>query len=419
VKFHSTITINFAITDHASTTLSTGLGSIDAICDENGDVVERYSYDAWGNRRHQENWFLSDTRTNFITNRGFTGHEHLDVFGLINANARMYEPATGRFLTPDPYIQAPDFSQNYNRYAYALNNPLVYTDPSGEFIWMPIIIGAAIGTYMGGTLANNDYNPANWDYSSGRTWGYMAGGAIVGAASGYIGGAVATSGMPMANTAGIASASFVNSVGTHIYTGGQTDVSISFGVASYNFDNNEWGYLGKRGNSALENIGYGFGALANLGDAFSLFSGGGQNVKVNSASTKDGNEWWGHSSITDENGSSLVSVGPDGQVQKAASLSETWRNSIKGADTDWSTYLGKKGTWSVEMNNVSTTAISKYASGVSRWDLLLNSCVGHTSRALWTAGIPNVYAFHPHMLNLQLAIRQIGIYSSPYLYQMR
>ncbi|NLN95300.1 MAG: hypothetical protein GX128_03925 [Bacteroidales bacterium] len=362
---------------------------------------------------------------------GFTGHEHLYAFNLINMNGRMYDPVVSRMLSPDNYMQAPDFSQSFNRYSYAWNNPLVYTDPDGEFIFttlaiitgqwwaLPMTIGADIGMWQGGLLANGTMNPFKWDYSSGKTWGYMASGMVVGAASGYFGGAVAASGMPMANTAGIASASFVNSVGTHIYTGGQTDVSISFGVASYNFDQNEWGYLGKKGNPTLENIGYSFGALANLGDFVSLFSGGGQNVKVNSASTKDGNEWWGHSSITDENGHSLVSVGPDGQVQKSASLSETWQNSIKVADTDWSTYLGKKGTWSVEMNNVSATAISKYASGVSRWDLLLNSCVGHTSRALWTAGIPNVYAFHPHMLNLQLAIRQIGIYSSPYLYQMR
>ena len=372
---------------------------------------------------------------------GFTGHEHLYAFNLINMNGRnvVYpewlcyfgNPVVSRMLSPDNYIQAPDLSQSFNRYSYAWNNPLVYTDPDGEFIFttlaiitgqwwaLPMTIGADIGMWQGGLLANGTMNPFKWDYSSGKTWGYMASGMVVGAASGYFGGAVAASGMPMANTAGIASASFVNSVGTHIYTGGQTDVSISFGVASYNFDQNEWGYLGKKGNSTLENIGYSFGALANLGDFVSLFSGGGQNVKVNSASTKDGNEWWGHSSITDENGHSLVSVGPDGQVQKSASLSETWQNSIKVADTDWSTYLGKKGTWSVEMNNVSATAISKYASGVSRWDLLLNSCVGHTSRALWTAGIPNVYAFHPHMLNLQLAIRQIGIYSSPYLYQMR
>jgi len=158
--------------------------------------------------------------------------------------------------------------------------------------------------------------------------------------------------------------------------------------------------------------------LANVSDLVSLFNGGGQNVKVNSASTKDGHEWWGHSSITDESGNSLVSVGPGSQVSKAASLSETYRNSIKVADLGWDTYLGEKGTWSIKLNNVSTNAISKYASGVTRWDLILNSCVGHTSKALWTAGIPNAYLFHPHMLNIQLFVRQLGIYSSPYLYQI-
>lgn len=125
----------------------------------------------------------------------------------------------------------------------------------------------------------------------------------------------------------------------------------------------------------------------------------------------------GHSSITDESGKGLVSFGSDDPVGKSASLSETWQNSIKGAEL-WDTYLGEKGTWSIELNNVSTTAISKYASGVTRWDLLLNSCVGHTSRALWGAGVPTLYAFHPHMLNVQLLIRQLGIYSSPYFYQI-
>ncbi len=72
------------------------------------------------------------------TNRGYTGHEHLAYFGLINAQGRVYDPALGRFLSPDPYIQAPDFTQNYNRYAYCLNNPLVYTDPSGDFFWLAV-----------------------------------------------------------------------------------------------------------------------------------------------------------------------------------------------------------------------------------------------------------------------------------------
>lgn len=34
--------------------------------------------------------------------RGYTGHEHLTQFGLINMNARLYDPALGRFLSPDP-----------------------------------------------------------------------------------------------------------------------------------------------------------------------------------------------------------------------------------------------------------------------------------------------------------------------------
>lgn len=67
---------------------------------------------------------------------------------------------------------------------------------------------------------------------------------------------------------------------------------------------------------------------------------------------------------------------------------------------------------------VSTTAMSKYAMGITRWDLLINSCVGHTTRGLWAAGVPTLYLLHPHFLNLQLLIRQLGIYSSPYLYQI-
>ncbi len=63
---------------------------------------------------------------------GYGGHEYLKPFGLINMNARLYDPALGRFLSPDPYVQAPDYSQNFNRYSYCLNNPLKYSDPNGE-----------------------------------------------------------------------------------------------------------------------------------------------------------------------------------------------------------------------------------------------------------------------------------------------
>jgi RHS repeat-associated protein len=70
-------------------------------------------------------------RTDFLINKGFTGHEHMTEFGLINMNGRVYDPSLGMFLSPDPLIQEPGNPLNYNPYSYVWNNPLRYTDPSG------------------------------------------------------------------------------------------------------------------------------------------------------------------------------------------------------------------------------------------------------------------------------------------------
>ncbi len=111
------------------------LGSVRSITDGDGRVMERRHYDAWG---RPEGLLRID-----ITPRGFTGHEHIGAFGLIDMNGRMYDPVTAQFLSPDPYIQSPGSWLNYNRYAYCLHNPLMYTDPDGEY-WH-IIIGAVVG----------------------------------------------------------------------------------------------------------------------------------------------------------------------------------------------------------------------------------------------------------------------------------
>ncbi|MGE5480396.1 MAG: SpvB/TcaC N-terminal domain-containing protein [Chloroflexota bacterium] len=100
-------------------------------------VVAKFSYDAWGNPRHFNDWmtnYYNDMNVpNFdILERGFTGHEHIRQFNLINMNARLYDPRVGRFLSPDSYIPDPENPQSYNRYSYALNNPLSYTDPTGN-----------------------------------------------------------------------------------------------------------------------------------------------------------------------------------------------------------------------------------------------------------------------------------------------
>ncbi len=78
-----------------------------------------------------------------VGSHGYTFHESIAGIGMYNTNARLYDPVTGRFLSPDPLIQDPESTQNFNRYSYCLNNPLKYTDEYGEF-WH-IVIGAAIG----------------------------------------------------------------------------------------------------------------------------------------------------------------------------------------------------------------------------------------------------------------------------------
>jgi RHS repeat-associated protein len=70
---------------------------------------------------------------------GFTGHEHLDAFKMINMSGRMYDPVLGRFLSPDPFLQFPDFTQGLNPYSYALNNPLRFVDPDGYSLFGTIL----------------------------------------------------------------------------------------------------------------------------------------------------------------------------------------------------------------------------------------------------------------------------------------
>ena len=118
------------------------LGSITTLLRESDGQKFEMSYDAWGNRRDPATWInYTTTQPEFIIDRGFTGHEHLDIFGLINMNGRVYDPVAARFLSPDPYIQAPGMPQNYNGYIYCWNNPLKYVDPSGELIWLIPNIG--------------------------------------------------------------------------------------------------------------------------------------------------------------------------------------------------------------------------------------------------------------------------------------
>ena len=103
------------------------------LTDEDGNIAERRHFDPWGQVLKVEDGAGNALDKLTLLDRGFTGHEHLQTVGLINMNARLYDPALHRFLQPDNYVQDPFNTQNFNRYGYVLNNPLLYTDPTGEY----------------------------------------------------------------------------------------------------------------------------------------------------------------------------------------------------------------------------------------------------------------------------------------------
>ncbi|MEP5763993.1 MAG: Ig-like domain-containing protein [Halieaceae bacterium] len=114
------------------------LGSVDVILTDAGVEVSDMAWGPWGQRRDQADLqTIVDNPVGVIdalrefTHRGYTGHEMLDYFGLIHMNGRIYDPALGRFLSADPIVQAPTYTQSFNRYSYVFNNPMALVDPSG------------------------------------------------------------------------------------------------------------------------------------------------------------------------------------------------------------------------------------------------------------------------------------------------
>ncbi|MBQ8705856.1 MAG: VCBS repeat-containing protein [Paludibacteraceae bacterium] len=144
----STGTYYYAFTDH--------LGSVTHIFNESGGTVFKAEYDAWGRQA------VSKNTIGF--HRGYTGHEMLPEFGLINMNGRLYDPMLGRFLSPDNYVQMPDFSQSFNRYSYCVNNPLKYQDPDGEWFGIDDLLVSAVSFVVG--YVSNGISTGNWGWSS-------------------------------------------------------------------------------------------------------------------------------------------------------------------------------------------------------------------------------------------------------------
>jgi len=113
--------------------LSDHLGSTTVLINETGLEVERTEYYPYG-----------QVQSGGLEKYGFTGQENDADTELMYYGTRYYSPEYRVFVQPDSMIPDPYNPQYLNRYAYVLNNPVRYTDPTGNIAWVPAIVGAGL-----------------------------------------------------------------------------------------------------------------------------------------------------------------------------------------------------------------------------------------------------------------------------------
>ena len=166
IKTSNGYAINYYVTDFQ--------GSVRTIVDEQGEIIECNDYYPLGARWDAAQYPRIDN--SYL----FNGKELQanTLFNLLDYGARMYNPYIGRWFCADPAMQL------FNPYVFCGNNPVAYYDQDGRFFWWLVPIFAVVGAYLGGSAANDNWNPFQWDWTSGKTWGGFLGGAIQGAISG-------------------------------------------------------------------------------------------------------------------------------------------------------------------------------------------------------------------------------------------
>lgn len=104
------------------------LGSVIALSDESGDVIQQYVYDAYGEIKIYNGENQEVTTSPIKNPYTYTGREFDEETGFYYYRARYYDANTGRFLSQDPLSFR---GGGFNLYQYVLGNPINSTDPTG------------------------------------------------------------------------------------------------------------------------------------------------------------------------------------------------------------------------------------------------------------------------------------------------
>ena len=134
------------------------LGDITHILSLDGEIVARYDYDAWGNHIVSN---LTPSNIGDINPFRYRGYYYDVETRLFWLSSRYYSPELCRFISPDDVSYLDSTSINgLNLYAYCMNNPIMYADPSGhwiETVFDLISLGASVVE-----VVINPTNPWAW-----------------------------------------------------------------------------------------------------------------------------------------------------------------------------------------------------------------------------------------------------------------
>ena len=214
--------------------------------------------------------------------------------------------------------------------------------------------------------------------------------------------------------------SFANSLGTWLYTGGKTPISISFGAVTYDFTNKSWNYLAKQGNTLLQNVGLALGAFAKISDALAGIHPVEVQIQIENCPEDGQPDLIGHVQVLTTDGESLIDFGPTGDFYGF----DPGRN-------DWIPYASDNRLTQVIQipGNINRNGIIIKGVNVSRlqsiserlnanpgfYNFALRSCSSVAARSLTISGVP-MYGLHPYLLQAQAFFWNLGLRPWSYCY---